>query len=360
MLKQPTQDLRYVAEGENSSGLTAAWADLCQRSADAAPSSGPELVIPFLGKANVASVYAQSQLLLAVPLVKGANFDQSFYSPITDCGICHADRLNGLAAVSLLLDKRQKSILLKAIPVQSQLYAMFENSACHVAVLESWERASLQVKGNFEDWQAANFDTKRRKELKRLRNRLDEQGDLKALTLVKNADATPFIDAFLKLEATGWKGNRGTALAKQPSVATATRHALTALHALGKLRFWSLQLDGMIIASLFAYADGNKLCLGKIAYDESFGKYSPGVLLILHATEDIFREGTITEVDSSAIPNHPMIDRIWRNRIAMADVMVAPASVSSLRFKTIVGAEKMRRTLRAALKHAYYSFSKKP
>jgi CelD/BcsL family acetyltransferase involved in cellulose biosynthesis len=359
MLKQPTQDLRYVAEGESVSGLNAGWADLRKRSADAAPASGPELVLPFLGKANVASVYAQGQLLLAVPLLKGGLFDQSHHSPITDCGLCHADRLNGPAAVSLLLSKRGKPILLKAIPAQSHLLAMFENAGTHVAVLKTWQRASLSVKGSFEDWLSGNFETKRRKEYKRLRNRLGEQGALKFQSLHPTDDAGTFIEEFLKLETIGWKGSRGTALAKQPATSSATRQALSALHRAGKLRFWSFLLDGQTIASLFAYVDGNKAALGKIAYDEAFGKYSPGVLLILHATEGIFADGTITEVDSSAIPDHPMIDRIWRNRITMADVMVAPASVSPLRFKLIVAAEKMRRTVRAALKFAYHAMKRK-
>ena len=353
MLKQPTQDLRYVADGENAAGLNAAWTDLRKRSADAAPASGPELVLPFLGKANLASVYAQGQLLLTVPLRKGRLFDQSFHSQITDCGLCHADRLNGPAAVALLLSKRGKPILLKAIPAQSHLLVMFENAGTHVAVLKTWQRAALNVKGGFEDWLNANFETKRRKEFKRLRNRLGEQGVLKA-TSSPTGDAGAFIGEFMKLEATGWKGSRGTALARQPAIASAARQALSALHRAGKLRFWSLELDGKTIASLFAYVDGNKAALGKITYDEAFSKYSPGVLLILDATEDIFAEGTISEVDSSAMPDHPMIDRIWRNRIAMADVMVAPASVSALRFKLIVTAVKMRRTVRAALKSAYH------
>jgi hypothetical protein len=359
MLKQPSQDLRYVPDDEKSSGLNAAWAKLTTRSADAAPSSGPELVLPFLGEANIASVYSEGGLVLAVPLSGGAFFDQSFYSPITDCGICHADRLNGPAAVSLLLSKRQKPILLKSIPVQSQFHGMFETAAAHVAVMKSWRRASLQVRGSFDNWLSSTFDAKRRKELKRQRARLGEQGTLQFLTLAKGANATPFIDEFLELEVRGWKGDRGSALASELIHATATRQALIALHDLGKLRFWSLQLDGKTIASLFAYVDGNKACLGKIAYDEAHAKYSPGVLLILDATEQIFGERSIEEVDSSAIPDHPMIDRIWRSRIAMADIMIAPATISPLRFSLVVMAEKMRRTLRAALKQTYYFLGRK-
>ena len=359
MLKQPSQDLRYVADGETSPSLNAAWVDLATRSADAAPSSAPDLVMPFLGKAHIAGVYAQDQLLLAMPLQRGLLTDQSYHSPITDCGTCHADRLFGQTAMSLLLSKRGRPVMLKSVPIQSQFYGMLETGSGHFAVLQNWKRASLKLSGAYETWLEQNFDTKRRKEFKRLRNRLGEQGTLQNVQLGKKDDAGPFIAAFLKLEAKGWKGKRGTALANNPQTSAATHLALDALHKAGKLHFWSITLDGKTIASLFAYVDGNKASLGKIAYDEAFAKFSPGVLLILNATEDLFNEGIISEVDSSAIPDHPMINRLWRHRIAMADIMVAPASVSALRFKATVMAEKMRRTLRAALKHSYYHFGRK-
>jgi CelD/BcsL family acetyltransferase involved in cellulose biosynthesis len=359
MLKQPSQDLRYVAAGESAPGLRAAWTDLTTRSADAAPSSGPDLVMPFLGKAHIASVYAQDQLLLAMPLQRGLLTDQSHHSPITDCSTCHADRLFGQTAMSLLLSKRGRPIMLKSVPVHSQFFGMLESGAAHFAVLQNWKRASLKLAGSYEAWLEQNFDTKRRKEFKRLRNRLGEQGALQNLNLDMKEDARPFIAAFLELEAKGWKGNRGTALANNSQTSAATHEALEALHKASKLRFWTMTLDGKTIASLFAYVDGNKASLGKIAYDEAFAKFSPGVLLILNATEDLFNEGIIAEVDSSAIPDHPMINRLWRHRIAMADIIVAPASVSALRFKATVWTEKMRRTLRAALKHSYHYFGRK-
>ena len=37
-------------------------------------------------------------------------------------------------------------------------------------------------------------------------------------------------------------------------------------------------------------------------------------------------------VDSCAIPGHPMIENVWRDRIKVADVMIAPKSISVKRF----------------------------
>ena len=217
-------------------------------------------------------------------------------------------------------------------------------------MLQRWQRASLNVTGSFECWMAASFDTKRGKELRRLHKRLGEKGEFQTLSLAKNSEATPFNTEFMKLEVPGWKGDHGTALANHGEWDPDTREALATLHQRGKLRFWTMKLEGQPIASLFSFVDGSKTSLGKIAYDESFGRYLPGVLLVLDATNSFFADGKITEIDSSAIPIHPMIDRIWRKRITIADVLVAPAEVSASRFTATVIAEKMRRTLRAALK----------
>ena len=73
----------------------------------------------------------------------------------------------------------------------------------------------------------------------------------------------------------------------------------------------------------------------------TYAKYSPGVLLVLYATERLFAESGITFVDSCAIPGHPMIENIWRDRIKVADVMIAPNSIGVKRFAMTVEGRKI-------------------
>lgn len=82
-------------------------------------------------------------------------------------------------------------------------------------------------------------------------------------------------------------------------------------------------------------------------------------MLILYATEKLFAETGITLVDSCAIPGHPMMENIWRDRIEMADVMIAPKSVSPKRFALTVAAEKLRRSARGFARDTYYYLSGK-
>jgi Acetyltransferase (GNAT) domain len=200
----------------------------------------------------------------------------------------------------------------------------------------------------------SNFDRKRRKEFKRLRARLGEQGKLTAESLQIGQSSAGFVKEFLNLESSGWKGKKGTAIKAMPKLAEALHEAAEALHQMGKLRFWSLKLDGQTLATMFSIVEGPKAWLGKITYDESFAKYSPGVMLILDCTKSIFAEPQIQLVDSSAVPHHPMIDHIWRDRIAMVDILVAPATFSKSHFNRIATIEKLRRGLRGFARDAYY------
>ena len=74
---------------------------------------------------------------------------------------------------------------------------------------------------------------------------------------------------------------------------------------------------------LFAMVTGTTAFLGKIAHDEAFDRYSPGVLLILEATRTLLARTDITSADSCAVPGHPMIDNIWRDRVPLADMLIA-------------------------------------
>jgi hypothetical protein len=48
-----------------------------------------------------------------------------------------------------------------------------------------------------------------------------------------------------------------------------------------------------------------------------------------------------------------MIDNIWRDRIAMADVLVASAETSQLRFELILLAERLRRAARSTARDVF-------
>jgi CelD/BcsL family acetyltransferase involved in cellulose biosynthesis len=338
----------------DAADLMPSWSDLAAAALEPAGFNAPQLILPILkhvGGAEIATVTNGPDLLTALPLRRKRTHLASWVTPLTASGLPHVIEES---AVQAFLQAQTQPVQLQAIPSDGPFLAALKKQATHFEVIESWQRAALKPAGTFADWLQSNFDQKRRKEFKRLRNRLGEQGALVTEVLKAGDDPKPFVDDFLRLEAGGWKGKKGTAINANPNLVKALHEAATGLHQVGKLRFWSLKLEDKSIATLFAIVERNQAWLGKIAYDEAYAKYSPGALIILDCTEFFFNEPHIKQVDSSAIPNHPLIDRIWRDRLPMVTVFVASSNVSLLRFKLIAATVKLKMKSRALLRDLYY------
>ena len=66
----------------------------------------------------------------------------------------------------------------------------------------------------------------------------------------------------------------------------------------------------------------NRAFFFKLGIDERFAKYSPGVQLTLDLTRHLCADPEITSADSTASPDHPMINPVWRGRLAIGDVLI--------------------------------------
>lgn len=278
---------------------------------------------------------------------------ESNSTALTPCPLPAVSRKPTVEDAERFLNHLAVPLVLRSVPVDHPVTETLLKAAAHVKVLKTWQRAALDVSGSFETWMAENFDHKRRKELKRLKSRLSEQGKLDLLELKTGEDLTPHMTAFLAVESSGWKGKRGTAINSDAEAAKGLSAGLEAMHVEGKLRFWTMTLDGRPVASLFALVDGGEAVLGKIGYDEAFGKFSPGVLLIIEATQALFAEEGIRLADANAIPGHPMIDRIWRDRIACMDVVLAGPAVGGLTFAIVSRFHGMKDALRSVAKQVF-------
>lgn len=252
-----------------------------------------------------------------------------------------------------------RAVVLKEVTLTQEVISALEGSKAKWATTDTAERAALVCGQSYDDWFAGNFSRKRRKEYRRLYNRLSETGTLVSQSFQAGDDPRPWISDFLELESSGWKGQRGTAMACDPKQRGAVSEALMNLAQSGNLLFWKLALDDKPIAMLFAVRCGDTAGLGKIAYSEDLSSYSPGVLLILEATRDLLAVPGLKLVDSHAIPDHPMINNIWRDRIPIADLVLATPGTSAALFGLICRAEEARQNLRQTAKTLYHRYVKR-
>ena len=215
---------------------------------------------------------------------------------------------------------------LAAMPLDTRLAdALFATCAAQrrrIALVRREERAMLASTLAPGDYLAHALPGKKRKEFRRQQARLAEQG---AVTIERRDDAEgiqAWIEAFLSLEARGWKGREGSALVAAPDTAALFRNALTQAAARGKLERLSLTLDGRPIAMLASFLCPPGAFSFKTAFDEDFARFSPGVLLQLENLNMLDRT-TIDWTDSCAATDHPMIDSLWEERRPIGRLSVA-------------------------------------
>jgi CelD/BcsL family acetyltransferase involved in cellulose biosynthesis len=189
-------------------------------------------------------------------------------------------------------------------------------------VLQFYERACLDATRDGDDVLHDALGGKKLKELRRQRHRLAEHGAVDFQVARRPADVAAALETFLTLEASGWKGRRGTALIQHDGDAAFIRRATTALAEANQCEIVTLRAGATAIAAGIVLRHQGRAFFFKLGVDERFAKYSPGVQLTLDLTRHLCADHAITSADSTAGPDHPMINPIWRGRFAIGDVLI--------------------------------------
>jgi hypothetical protein len=184
---------------------------------------------------------------------------------------------------------------------------------------------------------------KKRKELRRQRKRLAEQGALRFDTATAPPALDTALEDFFVVEAAGWKGRAGTAARMHEDVRRFVMAAVSGLAAEGKASVARLSIDDCAVAAIVTLRSGDAAWCWKIAYDEAFARVSPGVQLLLDVTETLLKDTSVARADSCATADHPMIDHIWRERLALADRLMWFGPGGSFPFATACALEAARR-----------------
>lgn len=277
------------------------------------------------------AVWLHANAFLGAPLVaEGA--EEAFWEALLDW----ADRNAGVAAF----------LHAAALPLETALaealIAVSVRQSRQVVLVHREERAMLASPLGPAAYLEHALPGKKRKELRRQQARLAEQG---TISIARHTDAqgvAPWIEQFLALEAKGWKGSAGSALACAGETAGLFREAMTAAAERGCLERLSLELDGAPIAMLATLIAPPGAFSYKTAFDERYARFSPGVLLQLENLALLDRPG-LRWADSCAAPDHPMIDSLWRSRRAIGRFSIAiGGSARRALFRQIVSFELSR------------------
>lgn len=206
--------------------------------------------------------------------------------------------------------------------VARMLRSVAETRGLPLVLTGAFERPFLESDLEGDDYLKASLGNRHFKEFRRLGRRLAEQGEVEHQVARSEDDVRDAIERFLTLEASGWKGRKRTAMVIDRYRAAFVREAVHRMSELDLCRVHSLTLDGRTVASLVVFIEAGVAYTWKIAYDESLSAFSPGVLLMMGVTGQHLDDPNIVMTDSCAVPDHPMVSKMWSERKPMGTFVV--------------------------------------
>ena len=206
--------------------------------------------------------------------------------------LCHPGRERevGHRIATALAGAREATIVeLPGLPVQSPWPGILAEGMGG-AVSTSRTMLSPFVKladRSFEDWLASR-GRHFRKRMAAGKRRLEDAGGVFRLSGPAEVEAD--LRAFARLHYKRWSdrgGSRRLSSSLERTVLASTRQLLPQ----GRLRVWSLEIGGQIVASEVFLAAGGHVSAWLGGFDEGSERFSPSLQLILRALEDGFERG---------------------------------------------------------------------
>jgi CelD/BcsL family acetyltransferase involved in cellulose biosynthesis len=180
------------------------------------------------------------------------------------------------------------------------------------------------------------LSTSRRARLRYYRRRLEKLGEVRHVVHETAPEVERGFEAFLELEAAGWKGRRGSAILSDERVARFARAAVAGLAANGLASISALYVEGRPVSMCVILKSGRTAYTWKIAYDESMGLFSPGQLLLENDTAWFLEHPELDRVDSTSARDVGIFAELWAERKLVVNLIVDARCASPLAARAAV------------------------
>jgi CelD/BcsL family acetyltransferase involved in cellulose biosynthesis len=278
-----------VARGVSVGEVAAGWDTLADR-LRAAPFLRPGWLeawtAPFARRSpTVVTARRDGQLVGLVPVIRRA--DRAVASPFNSHtpfgGGLAADREAARALVGELLAMRAPRVDLTPLesssPLLDEMRAACERSGAKVIERVVAEQPYVDTSGGDFDAYQASLPRKHRKEVGRLRRRLEGEGELRFDFDDGGERLDALLDEGFAIEGSGWKAEAGSAINSFPEARRFYTDVARWAAARGELRLAFLRLDGRALAFDLCLESAGSTYALKGGYDPDFRKFGPGMVL---------------------------------------------------------------------------------
>lgn len=141
------------------------------------------------------------------------------------------------------------------------------------------DTAWVDLQGDFETyWEARGKNL--RQNLRKQQKKLDTAGTVARMDcLTRPEDVAPALADYGRLEASGWKGQEGTAIAPGHPQYEFYLAMLEHFACLGRARIYTYRFDDVVVSMDLCIESGSTLVILKTAYDEAHKAVSPSTLM---------------------------------------------------------------------------------
>ena len=140
----------------------------------------------------------------------------------------------------------------------------------------------INLEGAWEDYEQ-RLSRNRRKSVRRSLRRLEETGTVSLHVEDGSSGLNSLLEEAFRLEASGWKGRRGTAISSRPETRRFYTDVARWAAEKGWLRLALLRLDGTPIAFDLSLERGSVRYSLKAGFDAEFARFGPGAVLLHRA-----------------------------------------------------------------------------
>ena len=348
---RPKIAARFVTDAAELETLVPAWRTLADNCLLRNPCYEPEFLIPLIkhrssekdsGDAahvlivETVGVSSQpTQLLGLLPVVERPFYrlpvrcmhawrpDEAFdATPL----LCPNHSELALAAIfSALSDQGVRLLSMNTVSASDQLQkplrSVAQSRSLPIFTRDCFERAAIETLGSGDEYLQQSMSKNRRKKSKQLLRRLEREGEVRFEHTDQNADFQAWAQDFVDLEASGWKGKNGSAIACSDNTLSFFLEMVDRFAARGAIRFGKLSLDTTPIAMLVDICSGSHVSGFKVAFDERFADFSPGFLLELQNIRWLHDLGCEL-CDSCTAPDNELINRLYSSRLPFQSIVV--------------------------------------
>jgi CelD/BcsL family acetyltransferase involved in cellulose biosynthesis len=274
------------------------WDDLADRVA-APPFLRPGWLVAWLGawgeSPRILAIRERGELRAVLPLVRGRGLlsaPANSHTPLAGAVAEDPSYLHQLARA--VVAARAPRADLRSLDPRAPLVAELRAAAlaCGHSMIErvTDREPYVELEGDFEGYEAG-LPRKHRKEIRRLRRRLEDEGEVTFEFADGRERLGELLEEGFAIEGSGWKTEAGSAIEAVPTAHRFYREIAGWAAARGWLRLAFLRLDGRPLAFDFCLETGDAFYALKGGYDIEYRRFGPGSLLTYESLRRAFERG---------------------------------------------------------------------